>query len=323
MLTDDVLALLADGEYHSGQNLADAQSVSRTAIWKHIQTIADLGVQVERVRGRGYRVPGGLELLDSGLIRGALSSEAADALTDLSILRSVDSTNAELQRRSPLTQGATVCLAERQTAGRGRRGRAWVSPFGSSIYASTAWRFASGAAAFEGLSLVVGVLVCRALTELGIDGLALKWPNDVLRHGRKLAGILVEMSGDVSGPCTAVIGIGINVAMPTSAIDSIDQPWADLRAPTGTFPSRNKLVSALLNQLLPALDGYERAGFASWRDEWHSLDAYARKSVLIHSASKSIAGVADGVDERGALLLQTGNGVHRVHGGEVSLRLAE
>ena len=322
MLLDQVLTLLSDGEFHSGQALADRQGVSRTAIWKHIQSLGELGVAVERVRGRGYRIRGGLELLDPQRIRDGLRPEARRQLADLSVLRSIDSTNAELQRHEPPNRGAHVCLAETQTAGRGRRGRQWLSPFASSIYCSTAWRFAGGATAFEGLSLAVGVWVCRALRRLHIDGLSLKWPNDVLRHNRKLAGILVEMNGDVSGPCTAIIGVGINVAMPDSIAESIDQPWADLQSRANERPSRNTVVSLMLDELLTALSRYEREGFAAWRDEWMSLDAYAEQPVLIHSAGNVISGLAQGVDAQGALCLLTESGVHRVHGGEVSLRPA-
>lgn len=322
MLADSVLALLSDGEFHSGQDLAKLQGVSRTAIWKQIEALTEHGVDIERVRGKGYRIEGGLELLDTDAIRCALTEAATQTLSDLGVLRVVDSTNAELKRGELGCSGATVCLAEAQTAGRGRRGRPWQSPFASNIYCSTAWRFAGGATAFEGLSLAVGVAVCRALETFGVEGLSLKWPNDVLRNGRKLSGILVEMNGDITGPCTAIVGIGINVAMPKSASAEIDQPWADLRAGDGTYPSRNSVVAQLLNELLPLLQHYESVGFRAWRSDWQALDAYADTPVMIHGAGEPLSGLAQGVDEQGALCLQTSGGMHRVHGGEVSLRPA-
>ncbi|GAB5415394.1 MAG: bifunctional biotin--[acetyl-CoA-carboxylase] ligase/biotin operon repressor BirA [Congregibacter sp.] len=316
----NLLTILADGEIHSGQDLADKQGVSRTAVWKQVRAVADLGVDVERVRGLGYRVPGGLDLLDQRLIERGLQHDARALLAGLEIYTSIDSTNLELQRRNIEASGATVCLAESQTAGRGRRGRAWQSPFASSIYMSVAWKFHGGATAFGGLSLMLGVVVSQALDALGVDGVGLKWPNDVLRHGRKLAGVLVEISGDVTGPCTVIMGIGINVAVPKEAARQIDQPWSDLSELRTAGTSRNQIVAQVLNRLLPALAVYEEQGFANWSEPWHALHVYQDQPVLIRSAEQVTTGIARGVDEQGALLLETPQGVQRMHGGEVSLR---
>lgn len=321
MPMQDLLSILADGECHSGQDLADAQGVSRTAIWKQVTAVADLGVPVERVRGLGYRIPGGLDLLAADEIRARLLPDAGGLLSALQIHQSIDSTNLELQRQTLAESGATVCLSESQSAGRGRRGRTWQSPFACNIYMSVAWKFAGGASAFGGLSLMVGVVVCNALQKLGADGVNLKWPNDVLRDGRKLAGVLVEMSGDVTGPCTAVIGIGINVVVPESVAKNIDQPWSDLRDLPAAGVTRNTIVAEVLNALLPALEAYESEGFHAWSERWHALHAYQDQTVLIRSGDNDTVGLARGVDEQGALLLETAAGVQRVHGGEVSLRV--
>lgn len=320
MPATDLLEPLSDGNFHSGQALATRFGVSRTAIWKQIANLSALGIEFEKVRGQGYRIVGGLDLLNAPRIQSGLQPDAARLVHEINVHTSIDSTNAELQRQSLVPERASVCLAETQTAGRGRRGRHWVSPFGSSIYMTVGWRFQGGAEALEGLSLAVGVLLCESLAALGVEGLALKWPNDVLLDGRKLAGILVEVSGDLSGPCNALIGIGINVRLPTVAAEAIEQAWADLRAVAAPELTRNTIVATLLNRLLPALADYERSGFGVWQERWQALDAYAGKPVLIDNSGRRTAGVARGVDERGSLLLQTESGTQRVFGGEVSLR---
>lgn len=320
MTVKQVLDRLADGEFHSGQGLADDIGVSRTAVWKQVEALETVGLHVERVRGKGYRLDGGLELLDETSIMAELGAHARTCLADLRVLERTDSTNAELLRSEPTAGGARVCLAEYQSAGRGRRGRQWISPYGSSIYCSVAWTFDGGAEALEGLSLAVGVALCGALASTGIDDLALKWPNDLLRQRRKLAGVLVEMHGDLAGPVTAVIGVGVNVRLPAPVSQAIDQPWADLRDIDGV--SRNRITGRFLDRLLPLLANYEAGGFEPWRQAWLDLDAYAGAEVVVQSGSHRTAGRARGVDERGALRLETATGVESVYGGEVSLRPA-
>lgn len=319
MAAQQILELLSGGACRSGRALAERLGVTRAAIRRQIEALAEIGVPVQRIRGRGYRIPGGLELLQAPSIRSALTPAAAAVTRDLRVVLRTDSTNAELLRAGAPADGARICLAEYQSAGRGRRGRRWQSPFGGNIYLSTAWRFAGGGAAVEGLSLVVGVLLCDALKAVGADAVTLKWPNDVLRHGHKLAGILVEISGEASGPCTAVIGTGINVNMPARSSARIEQPWSDLHDVT---PSRNTLVAEFLNRLLPTLATYEQRGFAPWRERWSALDTYADRPVIVEASGRRTAGTARGVDHRGALVLETATGCLSLHGGEVSLRAA-
>jgi len=323
MARSTLLSLLADGAFHSGQDLANGLGVSRTAVWKQLKAlVAEYGLDLESVRGRGYRIPGGIDLLDAAAVRTALSGRARELLSDMEVLESVDSTNAELARRA--AQGAgpgLVCSAERQTAGRGRRGRHWVSPYARNLYLSVLWQFNQGAAALEGLSLAVGVAVARALADCGVRGVRLKWPNDILLDGAKLGGILLEMQGDVAGPCRVVIGVGLNVAMPGEAARAIDQAWTDIATATGgRAPARNAVLAAVLNELLPLLADFEQGGFARWRDEWQALDAFVDTPVLLHTGADTLAGTARGVDARGALLLETSTGVQPVYGGEISLR---
>ena len=322
MAQADLIRRLADGEFHSGEVLAGELGVSRTAVWKQLAHLEALGITLESVRGRGYRIPGGLDLLDEDAVRATLPAEAAAMLAGLSIVDSVDSTNAALLREAPDPVGlARVCAAERQLAGRGRRGRSWASPFARNLYVSVGWTFAQGAAALEGLSLAVGVALAEALAELGLGGVALKWPNDLLAGDVKLGGVLIEMSGDADGPCRAVVGMGLNVRMPEDVAKTIDQPWTDLAALSGGAPpSRSLLLATVLGRVLPLLDSFGSRGFEPWRARWEALDAFAGAPVQVLSGETRLAGVARGVDERGALRLETTTGLRPIHGGEVSLR---
>jgi BirA family biotin operon repressor/biotin-[acetyl-CoA-carboxylase] ligase len=322
MAKTELLAMLAAGDFRSGQELADCLGVSRTAVWKQLNRLADLGLELESVKGRGYRIPGGLDLLARDVVIDQLSATAASLLAELQVHQHIDSTNAEALRT--LAEGVVSGLAitaEQQSAGRGRRGRTWVSPFARNIYLSLTWQYSQGAAALEGMSLAVGVAVVRALEKLGLVGASLKWPNDVLYQRRKLGGVLLEMVGDASGVCQVVVGVGLNVAMPAAQAEAIDQAWADLAELSGgSPPGRSQVLAALLNELLPLLAGFETEGFAPWREAWMALDAYADQPVIIEAGERRTAGIARGVDARGALQLETSVGIQPVYGGEVSLR---
>jgi len=320
-----LLPLLASGEFRSGQALAAALGVSRTAVWKQLNALADHGLEIESVKGRGYRIPGGIDLLDEAVVRAALSPQATHLLSSLQLLETIDSTNAEALRQVAAGAGAgLVCTAEQQRAGRGRRGRTWVSPFARNLYLSVVWQYHQGAAALEGLSLAVGVAVARALAANRLPPVQLKWPNDVVYRGAKLGGVLLEMAGDAAGTCHVIVGVGLNVAMPGTAATGIDQTWTDLEIMSGGVrPGRNILLAALLNELLPLLANFEREGFGPWRDEWLALDAFAGEPVVLHTGAQAVAGTARGVDTRGALQLETAaDGIQSIYGGEISLRRA-
>lgn len=260
--------------------------------------------------------------MDGHAVRAALNPRAANLLSKLVVMETVDSTNAEAMRR--LEAGASaglVCTAEQQSAGRGRRGREWVSPFARNLYVSLVWAFHQGAAALEGLSLAVGVAVTRALTACRLPPVKLKWPNDVLFGDAKLGGVLLEMTGDAAGACQVIVGVGLNVAMPRSAGAAIDQAWTDVASMAGgEYPQRNTLLAALLNELLPLLADFEAGGFAPWLAEWQALDAFEGKPVVLRTGADQVAGIARGVDRRGALQLETAGGIQAVYGGEISLR---
>lgn len=319
---DDLITLLSDGEFHTGDELGKLLGVSRAAVWKQIQKLESRGLQVQSVKGKGYRLAYPLELLDASLIRACCAPSALQLLTGLDILTQTSSTNdVAMARVASGCASGYVCLAEQQTAGRGRRGRAWVSPFAANLYLSCVWEFYHGAAALEGLSLAVGVAVARSLRLLGVNEVALKWPNDVLVAGAKIAGVLLEMTGDPSGRCQVVVGVGVNHVMPAAAAMNIDQRWTCLEKHHQGI-SRNLLAATVMSDVLVALETFQLSGFCAFREEWAALDAYCGKPVVVRTGRDEILGIADGVDETGGLRLIDPEGeIQVMKGGEVSLRL--
>lgn len=314
-----ILRRLADGPA-SGDALARAAGQTRAAVWKRIEALRQAGIAIEASPGQGYRLAAPLDLLDADALRGA----APPGVAALEVAWSIDSTNSELLRRGAPERGCAVVLAERQTGGRGRRGRPWQSPLAANLYLSIARRFDGGLARLGGLSLVAGVAAGEALRALGADAVSLKWPNDlVVADGatlRKLGGILVEGGGEHAGPASAVIGLGLNVAMPAGV--RIDQPWTDLRA-LGMRHSRTQVASALIAHLVAAFELFDRDGFAAFVARWQVLDALHGKAVHLHLPSGIEAATVVGLGEGGALRVRDGEGrVRDVHAGEVSLRAA-
>lgn len=323
MVADSVLTiigLLADGEVHSGEELGETLGVSRTAVWKQLKKLEKLGLSLAVVKGKGYQLKRGLELLDASEIQSELSEEAARLMGELDLHRSIGSTNTHaMARANSGNSQAYVCLAEHQSEGRGRHGRRWVSPFARNIYLSVVWEFDGGAAVLEGLSLAVGVAIVQALSENGIDDVQLKWPNDLLWKGQKLAGVLLEMTGDAAGRCQVVVGIGLNVDMLTQEASEVDQAWVGLSSIADRV-SRNTLVASLLSKLLPLLNSYDEKGFAPLRQTWESLDYFRDSEVEIRSGEHVTVGKVCGVTDSGALRLQNQSGEQLMFGGEASLR---
>ncbi len=316
-----LLGILADGEFHSGESLGEALGVSRAAVWKQLKKLDALGLDCHSIKGRGYRLPGGINLLDQVRFQSMLDAAVRSDLTAVELALSLPSTNGLAAEQAQ--QGdchGHLYIAEQQTAGRGRRGRSWASPFARNLYFSLTWSFAGGAAALEGLSLVVGLAVLQGLAGEGVDGVQLKWPNDLLHQGNKLAGVLLEMSGDASGQCQVVIGVGVNVAMPGDAATDVTQPWTDLQRITGQSLDRNRILASLLNALVPALRLFEQQGFAPFKPLWQQHNAHQGQQVRLATERFSQQGECLGVDGSGALLLQTAEGVKAFHGGELSLR---
>lgn len=317
-----LLEILSDGEFHSGEDLGLQLGITRAAVWKRLQYLTVLDIPVEASRARGYRIRGGMDLLNRDHIVASMAPAALALLGDLECLPEVESTNSLLLQRGAC---GDVCLAERQTAGRGRRGRQWFSPYGRNLYLSVRWHFDQGVTALEGLSLAIGVLLAETLECAGIPGVHLKWPNDLLCQSKKLGGILIEVGGDLTGECVVVLGVGLNIFMSDvltdDVTDRIDQPWTDLKQ-QGFSGRRSDLCGALLSSLLPALHAYPADGFARYRERWERRCAYLHQPIKVLLPTGSCEGVLLGVDGQGALRVAAAEGELSFAGGEISLRSA-
>lgn len=319
-LQTTVLQILSDGLFHSGESLANTTGVTRTAIWKICKSLEErFNLQIHAVKGRGYRLAQPLELLQPSVIRAAM--QVTTIPSQIETHMSIDSTNRRaLELANQNAASGTVVFAEHQTNGRGRQGRQWYSPFGGNLYCSVIWRFPQANSDIPGLGLAMGVAIARALHSINVREIQLKWPNDVLYQGRKLAGILIELQGEMSGPYTAVIGVGINVRMPEKATIHIDQAWIDLHQGGFTQLSRNQLAARVLDNIFAALATFTESGLASFLPEWRSLDRFRDQPVTLSIADKQIQGIARGIDERGALLLEQQSQLQRFYSGDVRLR---
>lgn len=310
----------------SGDALARENGETRAAVWKRIESLRGAGVAIEARPGRGYALAQPLDLLDAEAIALAMAPDARAQLAGLEVAWSIDSTNSELLRRAPAHEGVAVLLAERQTGGRGRRGRAWASPLAANLYLSLARGFDGGLARLGGLGLVVGVAAAEALHALGLRRVRLKWPNDlVVAEGprlRKLGGLLVEGSGEHAGPVRAVVGLGLNVRMPAAQARGIDQPWIDLAALAGeAVPARNAIAAALLSALLPALRQFDRDGLGGFLPRYAGFDALAGRAIVLHGGDGDRTGTALGVAPDGALRIRLEDGREQAfHAGEASVR---
>lgn len=318
-----LLSQLADGQFHSGAALARELSLSRTAVWSLLHELCDLGLDVNAIPGKGYRLGQALELLDRNAILAHLSAHTCEALPLLEVHDCVDSTSTRLGvlAREGAASG-TVCIAEAQTGGRGRIGRSWLSPFAGSVCLSLLWHF-DDLSALSGLSLAVGVAAVRALEACGLKGIGLKWPNDLLWRDRKLGGILLEVSGEVHGRHAAVIGMGLNVHISSQAGKDIDQAWTDLGTiANGPPPGRNLLIASLLNELVGLLQSYPEAGLPAYLEQWNALHCMQGRPVVLQQGAAAIRGVVQGVDPVGMLLLRLENGEQRAFAsGDVRVRL--
>jgi BirA family transcriptional regulator, biotin operon repressor / biotin---[acetyl-CoA-carboxylase] ligase len=317
MLT--LLKLLKDGRFHSGEDLGTALGVSRSAVWKQLQNLeVELNLPIHKVRGRGYKLAVPLYLLDAEDI----AKRAPLLAWPIHISESIDSTNAEALRLIAAGHSAPfLVLAERQSAGRGRRGRKWVSPFAQNIYYSLVLRMEGGLRQLEGLSLAVGLAVMQALRDFGVDRAGLKWPNDVLVDGKKIAGILLELVGDPADICHVVLGIGINVNM--QDVTGVDQQWTSVQLEVGGAVNRNILIAQLGMQLQRYLKSHQEFGFVALQEEWELNHLWQGRSVTLVAGVNQIHGHVLGIDSQGALRLSVAGVEKTYSGGELSLRLRD
>jgi len=311
-----LISLLADGEFHSGEQLGESLGMSRAAINKHIQTLRDWGVDVFTVPGKGYSLPEPIQLLDETFIRREVAQGS------VAVLPVIDSTNQYLLDRLAGLQSGDACVAEYQQAGRGRRGRKWVSPFGANLYISMYWRLEQGPAAAIGLSLVIGIVMTEVLRDLGADQVRVKWPNDLYLNDLKLAGILVELTGKTGDAAQIVIGAGVNLAMRNAQAGDINQGWINLQE-AGVRIDRNVLAARLITELRSALHCFEQEGLTPFLARWEVLDNFINRPVKLIIGEKEIFGISRGIDSQGALLLEQDGVVKPWVGGEISLRSAE
>lgn len=311
-----LIKLLADGEFHSGEKIGELLGVSRTSVNNYIKGLQEIGLDIYKVPGRGYQSAVPIELLNEKVIRELSESQL------VKVEQILDSTNQWLLDKIPHIENGQTCIAEYQLAGRGRRGRTWVSPFASHLYFSYYWRFDAGIEKLSGLSLLVGIATVNALQKIGIEGVSLKWPNDLYYQGKKLAGILIELNAQANEACHTVIGIGINVRMPPEQAKLIDQPWVDLNSLNSERVDRNLLSATLISELKSLLPEYEKNGLKPYLAKWQELDCFLNKPVNVLLADKNKAGICRGIDQSGALLLEVDGKLESYIGGEVSLRLA-
>lgn len=312
-----LLTLLSDGGFHSGSELGELMNLSRTSIWKAVPSLQELGVPIEVIKGKGYRIPLGLDLLNKNKILSLLPRNISDQVS-LDILLSCSSTNDYLSTfPSELDPaGYQVCLAENQTSGRGRRGRLWVSPFARNISCSVGFLLSGGVDALSGLSLVVGVAVAKALEDFGVKDVSLKWPNDVYVGGKKIAGILLELSGEATTNWKVVCGIGLNVHMSRNDNVSIDQDWCSLCDVVQV--GRSEVVAKMICRLVSAIELFKAGTFQLFMDDWKRLDMLSGKRVVVSPGG--IEGRVIGVNLQGALIVHDSGDVHVINAGEVSVR---
>ncbi|CNJ53930.1 bifunctional biotin--[acetyl-CoA-carboxylase] ligase/biotin operon repressor BirA [Yersinia mollaretii] len=308
-----LIGILADGAFHSGEQLGEMFGMSRAAINKHIQTVREWGLDIFTVPGKGYSLPAPIQLLDEQKILSYLPAG------QVAVLPVVDSTNQYLLDRIGELKSGDACVAEYQHAGRGRRGRQWVSPFGANLYLSMFWRLEQGPAAAMGLSLVVGIVMAEVLHKLGAEKVRVKWPNDLYLNDKKLAGILVELTGKTGDAAQLVIGAGINLTMRESTTNVINQDWINLQE-AGVIIDRNKLTAELLSELRRAVVKFENEGLSAFISRWREMDNYLDRPVKLIIGNQEIYGIARGIDQQGALLLEQDGVIKPYIGGEISLR---
>ena len=320
MKSKELISLLLDGKVHSGECLANQLGVSRTAIWKQIRRAEEQGIRIKTIRGRGYQLVSDVDFLAAGTILGEISQSSRSNIA-LRVLEGVDSTNLEVIRLlDEGVHGMPVVIADRQTAGRGRRGRVWQSPRGENLYMSMGLELQGGFAALDGLSLVLGVAVAEALEGFGARGVGLKWPNDIFASDAKLGGILVELQGELQeGVVRVIAGIGINVHM--SGVDGVDQPWSSLAL---AYPeikwNRSRIAGAIVDAVIGAVEVFAEQGFAAFRERWQHRDIFRGRNLSALGGKAS--GIGYGIDDSGNYLLRTPEGVTPVRAGELSLRVA-
>jgi BirA family biotin operon repressor/biotin-[acetyl-CoA-carboxylase] ligase len=300
-----IIDILNDGEFHDGTSLGEKLGISRAGVWKIIQKLMDYGIAIISQKAKGYCLSEPLKLLEKKKIKSRLHNK----FIQLEVFESLASTQDYL--KDFMGDGKNhLCLTEHQTQGRGRFQRAWYAPFGKNIYLSLLYTFPLDTSKLAGVSLIVGLSLCKTLNMLADlrAPILIKWPNDLLCDQQKLAGILIEIKAEAHGISYANIGIGINVNMSEQTQKEITQPWTSLQKLTGHSFDRNIIVAQLINQLMDDLKIFSEQGFAPFLNDWKKFDVLFDKSITIQMGDQIFHGIAKGLNEQGHLFLKLDNG---------------
>ena len=322
-MEEEVFSLLADGCFHSGQIIGERIGISRAAVWKIVERLRCKGASIHAVPGRGYRLAYPVELLDAASITANFPPLVRSRVSQLDVLFATNSTNQQVAEMAFQVSGIAICCAEYQYAGRGRGGRSWTSTLAGNINMSLLYEIVDGPTVLMGLGLAVALGVRSVIAKIGLVDALIKWPNDIVVAGHKLAGILLEVKGEVAGPCQVIIGLGVNCRMNKDIIDQIDQPCTDLYRHLGDTFSRNKLVAELAASLVETINEFHEHGFAHFQPRWREVDATYGAMLTLHTSKGSVSGIGCGIDSTGALLVRGEKGMQRYFTGDVTLRLQE
>ena len=298
------IQLLSDGEFHDGTSIGKRLNITRAGVWKVIKKLEEYGIAVHSVKGKGYALIEPLLLLNAEKIAQAMNTKNID----IEYFETIDSTNDYL-RSAPKDDKTKVCIVEHMSHGKGRLQRNWHAPFGPNIYMSLLYPFTKDISELAGLSLVIGLSLCKIINDLYKleQPVNVKWPNDIIWQNKKLAGILIEVQAESNGVCYAIIGIGVNVNL-SGDIEQISQPWTSISKINNQYNDRNILYAKLLDNLLNYIKKFEANGFGDFLEEWKANDGLLNKIVSLKSGELVHTGKASGVNDHGHLLITTEDG---------------
>lgn len=304
-----LIELLNDGNYHSGSSIGASMQLTRSMVWKLINQLKAQSIEIASIKGKGYRLMQPIKFLHSQQIKNYISHETCRSKVNIELFDSLPSTNLYLSKASYPSEKILICLAEAQTAGQGRLQRPWHSPFASNIYFSGSWSFGTNISKLAGLSLVIALAIVRMLASAGItQHIHIKWPNDILHQGKKLAGVLIQAMTDTQSMTQAIIGIGINVNMTQDPHAHISQPWTSMQNILGKALDRNFLVGMLINELFQTIELFNAHGLSCLLPEWQHYDYLSGKTIRLNNQNKQIIGQATGINEVGEIMIKHANG---------------
>ena len=319
ILLKSILNLLADGKFHSDKEISKFLGVPYKMVPLVLKQILDPSINLEVVNDKSYRISGGLELLNASWINKELG-ETQPLLSQLEVLTLIDSTNNYLLKKTEYI-GNYAVFAEQQTTGRGQFKRAWYSNFGKNIALSLLWQISNPLNKLGGLTLAVGIAVVKALEQYGLKRIRLKWPNDIVYEGKKLAGILIESRCVEQKIQKLVIGIGLNLYNPSTHYLIKDHAITSIFSLQNLPPRRNQLAGLILKNLLQTLVEFEAKGLSYFLQDWQRLDNLMDKLITIQNQADVIEGIAKGINTEGQLCVLIQNKLHYFNSGEIRVKL--